>query len=298
MRSAEKALDAYRAKRDFTVTREPSGGRGAKKRATAGLSFVVQKHAARRLHYDFRLELDGVLKSWAVAKGPSLVAGEKRLAVHVEDHPLDYGGFEGIIPEGQYGAGAVIVWDRGQWIPKGDPEEGFAKGHLSFDLDGEKLRGGWHLVRMAARKGERRDNWLLIKADDSFARDADAPDILEEAPLSVLSGKPIEAIAEDRSSRIWTSGKPAAPVVAAAAGLTPHQRARAPVPESDATAQPLNAKRSRAAPEKFVMPKVARKTKSPGFVEPCLATAVTAPGAGAFAHEVKFDGYRLQPELE
>jgi bifunctional non-homologous end joining protein LigD len=160
MRAAVKALDAYRAKRDFTVTREPSGRRSAKKRATAGLSFVVQKHAARRLHYDFRLELDGVLKSWAVAKGPSLAAGEKRLAVHVEDHPLEYGGFEGIIPEGQYGAGAVVVWDHGRWIPKGDPEAGFAKGHLSFDLDGEKLRGGWHLVRMAAKRGQRRDNWL------------------------------------------------------------------------------------------------------------------------------------------
>ena len=118
--------------------------------------FVVQKHAARRLHYDFRLELDGVLKSWAVAKGPSLVPGEKRLAVHVEDHPLDYGGFEGTIPEGQYGAGAVIVWDRGAWTSQGDPHEGLAKGHLDFTLDGEKLKGAWHLVRMARKPGEKR----------------------------------------------------------------------------------------------------------------------------------------------
>jgi bifunctional non-homologous end joining protein LigD len=299
MRAAEKALDAYRAKRDFKVTREPSGARRAKKRAKAGLSFVVQKHAARRLHYDFRLELDGVLKSWAVAKGPSLVAGEKRLAVHVEDHPLEYGGFEGIIPEGQYGAGAVVVWDRGQWIPEGDPEQSLAKGHLSFTLDGEKLKGGWHLVRMKARGGQRGDNWLLIKAEDSYARSADAPDILAEAPLSVLSSKPIEAIAKDQSSRKWTSGKPAAPAVAPAAGLTPRQRARAPMPENDAAAKPQNGDSSRATQENFVMPRAARKTKSTGFVAPCLATAVAAPPAGGtFAHEVKFDGYRLQPELE
>jgi bifunctional non-homologous end joining protein LigD len=302
MRAAEKALDVYRAKRDFTVTREPSGARRAKKAAEAGLSFVVQKHAARRLHYDFRLELDGVLKSWAVAKGPSLVAGEKRLAVHVEDHPLEYGGFEGIIPEGQYGAGAVIVWDRGRWIPQGDPEHGFAKGHLSFELDGEKLRGGWHLVRMAPKEGQRGDNWLLIKADDSFARDADAPDILEEARLSVLSGKPIEAVASDQSSRKWTSGKPATTAVAPAAlgaGLSPRQRARAALSEGDPAPKPRAAQRSRGAPENFIMPKAARKTKSPGFAEPCLATAVTAPPNGrTYVHELKFDGYRLQPELD
>ena len=300
MRAAKKALDAYRAKRDFTVTARTERRGSAKKPSKSGLSFVVQKHAARQLHYDFRLELDGVLKSWAVAKGPSLVAGEKRLAVHVEDHPLEYGGFEGIIPEGQYGAGAVIVWDRGRWIPEGDPHEGFAKGHLSFSLDGEKLKGGWHLVRMAAKKGQRGDNWLLIKADDSFARDADAPNILEEAPLSVLGGKPIEAIAKDGSSRKWTSGKPAAPaVIAAVGGLTPRQRARASLPAIDAAARPRDAQRSSAAPEIFVMPKAARKAKSPGFVEPCLATAVTVPPPREiFAHEVKFDGYRLQPELE
>ncbi len=131
----------------------------------------MQKHAARRLHYDFRLELDGVLKSWAVAKGPSLVPGEKRLAVHVEDHPLEYGGFEGTIPEGQYGAGSVIVWDRGVWTPEGDPHKGYAKGHLDFTLEGDKLKGRWHLVRMAHKPGERGDNWLLIKAHDEFARE-------------------------------------------------------------------------------------------------------------------------------
>ena len=128
----------------------------------------MQKHAARRLHYDFRLELDGVLKSWAVTRGPSLVPAEKRLAVQVEDHPLDYGDFEGTIPKGEYGGGEVIVWDAGRWKPKGDPEEGLRKGHLKFDLKGRKLKGGWHLVRMAARRREKRDDWLLIKGADAL----------------------------------------------------------------------------------------------------------------------------------
>jgi bifunctional non-homologous end joining protein LigD len=146
------ALEAYRRKRDFSKTHEPSGGAKPRGKVTpGGLRFVVQKHAARRLHYDFRLELDGVLKSWAVTKGPSLVPGEKRLAVHVEDHPIEYGGFEGVIPPGQYGAGSVIDWDRGEWIPEGDAHKGYAKGHLKFSLRGEKLRGQWNLVRMHAK---------------------------------------------------------------------------------------------------------------------------------------------------
>lgn len=155
----------------------------------------MQKHAARRLHYDFRLELDGALKSWAVTRGPSLVAGEKRLAVHVEDHPLAYAGFEGTIPSGDYGAGRVIVWDRGRWTPVGDPHAGYAGGHLDFILHGQKLTGRWHLVRMAtpARKAgsEPRDNWLLIKAEDAAARPPQAPDILAEQPRSILSGRDI-----------------------------------------------------------------------------------------------------------
>ncbi len=315
----KKALEAYRAKRDFSITGEPSGAGGAAKKTTkaakSALSFVVQKHAARRLHYDFRLELDGVLKSWAVAKGPSLVPGEKRLAVHVEDHPLDYGGFEGTIPEGQYGAGSVIVWDRGTWTPEGDPHKGYAKGHLNFTLDGDKLKGGWHLVRMAQRPGERGDNWLLIKAHDEFAREPGDADILVEAPLSVISGKPVEAIAADKTSRTWTSGKAAAPATAAATvGLSPRQRARAPLVESEATkaeaAPPAKATKAKAAQAKatpaarkrgapVAMPKGARKLKLPEFIEPCLATAATAPPAGdSFVHEIKFDGYRLQPVLE
>ena len=147
-----KPLEVYRAKRDFSKTPEPSGARRSKK---AGNAYVIQKHAARRMHYDFRLELNGVLKSWAVPEGPSLIPGKKRLAVHVEDHPLEYGGFEGVIPDGEYGAGTVMVWDRGTWTPEFDPEFGYKKGHLKFSLQGEKLKGGWHLVRMARKPRER-----------------------------------------------------------------------------------------------------------------------------------------------
>src|SRR5437588_1319111 len=162
------ALGEYKRKRDFHRTPEPAGARPRAKKKAAALSFVIQKHAARRLHYDFRLELDGVLKSWAVPKGPSLDPGEKRLAVHVEDHPIEYGGFEGVIPKGQYGGGTVLLWDRGTWIPEGpDPEAAYKKGALKFRLDGDKLHGNWALVRMGGKAAnERHENWLLIKERD------------------------------------------------------------------------------------------------------------------------------------
>src|SRR5437867_6637730 len=187
-------LHRYWERRDFRATPEPKG-RTAKQRGA--LHFVVQKHHARRLHYDFRLELDGTLKSWAVPKGPSLDPADKRMAVHVEDHPLDYAGFEGTIPSGQYGAGEVIVWDRGEWEPEGDAREGLPKGHLKFRLHGDKLEGGWALVRMHGREREKqeppgrpkattpprgadaegvlgaKDTWLLIKERDEHARTGD-----------------------------------------------------------------------------------------------------------------------------
>src|SRR5260370_21480538 len=163
-------LREYQRKRDFTRTPEPAG---SEQRARKGkkLGFVIQQHAARRLHYDFRLELDGVLKSWAVPKGPSLDPGEKRLAVEVEDHPLDYGGFEGVIPEGQYGGGTVLLWDRGTWVPADpDPAAAYSKGTLKFELQGEKLHGNWALVRMGGKAArERRQNWLLVKERDDAA---------------------------------------------------------------------------------------------------------------------------------
>jgi len=190
------ALKDYRAKRDFTKTSEPSGN-GAPARGT-GLAFVMQKHDARRLHYDLRLEIDGALASWAVTRGPSLVPSEKRLAVHVEDHPLDYGDFEGMIPKGSYGAGAVIVWDRGTWEPEGDVKKALAKGHMEFTIHGEKLSGRWHLVRMAQRGREKRENWLLIKSDDEHARQKDDADILTERPESVKTGRLIGDVTEGK----------------------------------------------------------------------------------------------------
>src|SRR5262245_60698282 len=152
-------LQLYRKKRQFDVTPEPRGRTARAK----GNQFVIQKHAARRLHYDLRLELDGVMKSWAVTRGPSLVPGEKRLAVQVEDHPIEYNKFEGTIPQGEYGGGTVMIWDRGRWHPEEHPQRGLKKGHLDFTLDGEKLHGKWHLVRMRRRPNESKDNWLLIK---------------------------------------------------------------------------------------------------------------------------------------
>lgn len=190
-------LYAYRQKRRFDSTTEPRG----KRVRGQGYRFVVQKHAARRLHYDFRLELDGVLKSWAVTRGPSLVPGDKRLAIHVEDHPLEYGKFEGTIPKGEYGGGTVMLWDRGRWTPEGNPHEGYRNGHLSFTLAGKKLKGGWHLVRMRGKGKERQEPWLLIKAKDEAARSAKDPDILKQQPRSVVSGRTMPEIAKGQAKR-------------------------------------------------------------------------------------------------
>ncbi|MGJ0395248.1 MAG: DNA ligase D [Methylocystis sp.] len=271
------SLADYRKKRDFSATREPKG-RGAR---NAGNSFVIQKHAARRLHYDLRLEMDGVLKSWAVTRGPSLVPGEKRLAVQVEDHPLDYRDFEGIIPEGQYGAGEVIVWDKGVWTPDGDPHKGLAKGHLDFELKGKKLGGRWHLVRMARKKREKRDNWLLIKGEDEFARTPDDEDILEEMPRSVDTGRTIGDVAEGKPSR--RSKKSAAPKQSATSPLDKKSStaAAAPAPNLDL---------SRV--------KGAKKAQLPNFVTPMQASAGAAPSSKDWVHEIKFDGYRIQARIE
>ena len=163
MRTTPTSLSTYREKRDFTVTSEPQG---RVRRRGEDLAFVIQRHQARRLHFDFRLELDGVLKSWAVPKGPSENVGERRLAVQVEDHPLEYAEFEGDIPAGQYGAGHVDIWDRGRWKPIGDPQKGLREGHMSFDLEGRRLRGRWALVRLKQPDGGGRDNWLLIRERD------------------------------------------------------------------------------------------------------------------------------------
>ncbi len=188
------ALTKYHAKRDFEITPEPKGSQ--KERAAAReLSFVVQKHAASRLHYDFRLEWKGVLLSWAVPKGPSLDAAVKRLAMAVEDHPLEYGGFEGIIPEGQYGGGTVMVWDRGTWEPENsDVDGGLRDGELKFTLHGSKLKGSWVLVRTRGFGNSGRSSWLLIKHKDRFAS---TRDIVAEKPRSVLSKRLMGEIAAE-----------------------------------------------------------------------------------------------------
>ncbi|HST02303.1 MAG TPA: non-homologous end-joining DNA ligase, partial [Usitatibacter sp.] len=188
-------LSTYWKKRDFGVTSEPRGEVAARQ---PRLSFVIQKHAASRLHYDFRLELDGTLVSWAVPKGPSLDPHVRRMAVHVEDHPLSYAGFEGVIPKGQYGAGTVEVWDRGTWTPIEDPREGRARGRLKFQLEGEKLHGNWMLVRINNRRDERQEPWLLIKENDEAARPAAEYDIVQEMPQSVMREKSEERRAKTK----------------------------------------------------------------------------------------------------
>jgi bifunctional non-homologous end joining protein LigD len=274
------ALDLYRAKRDFSRTKEPQGSDKGGGRSAIGGAFVIHKHAARRLHYDLRLEHDGVLWSWAVTRGPSLDPDEKRLAVHVEDHPLEYGAFEGTIPEGQYGAGAVIIWDEGIWAPEGDPTFGMAKGHLSFMLKGHKLAGQWHLVRLKPRKGEKRDNWLLIKVDDAAAQ-SDG-DILETAPDSVKSGLSVEAVGrgEAPDAKVWAKTKRPGRGDMASASAEPG----AELPKT----KPAGSRKARKAPAEPLPP----------FVEPCLATLQDKPPAGEnWLHEVKFDGYRLQARI-
>jgi bifunctional non-homologous end joining protein LigD len=278
-------LAPYRAKRDFSQTEEPSGK--AAVAAGQALRFVVQRHDATRLHYDFRLELDGTFKSWAVTKGPSLDPTVKRLAVEVEDHPLDYGDFEGTIPEGQYGGGTVQLWDRGYWLPQGDPHEGLKKGDLKFVLEGERLHGSWVLVRMKwdrdRGRGEGPDrktgrtNWLLIKHRDEAAHEGDDDKLLEE-PTSVASGRTLKEIA-------LGSGRAPTPF------MTARKRRAGAVWNSNKTGGG-EAETVRTAKPKKVQ-------AMPRFVEPQLAKLVEQPpGGSGWAHEVKFDGYRLQLRVE
>ena len=231
---AKDLLAEYKARRDFAKTPEP----GPKRAKAKGNSFVIQKHAATRTHFDFRLEKDGVLKSWAVTKGPSLDPVEKRLAVRTEDHPLEYGGFEGVIPKGEYGGGPVMIWDRGTWEPIGDPDEGLAKGDFKFRLHGERLNGDYVLVRMKKdRTGGKRENWLLIKKRDDYAGDGNEPTL--KFDTSVKSGRTMDQILTGDSA-IWTSNKaqkktqaPAKPTAKPNAGTAkPRPRAKRKRPSS------------------------------------------------------------------
>src|SRR6187399_969787 len=205
MAEIRMALELYRKKRNFKTTPEPAG-RVGERRAHA-LSFVIQKHRASHLHYDFRLELNGVLLSWAVPKGPSLDPADKRLAMMTEDHPIDYGDFEGIIPEGQYGGGTVVLWDQGTWEPLEDPHQGLRKGALKFLLDGKKLKGKWTLVRIKGKDPrEEGKTWLLIKERDELVRSSKVYSITEDRPESVTTGRTLEQIAADRD-RVWNSNR-------------------------------------------------------------------------------------------
>ncbi len=286
--AAKTKLSTYQAKRDFSKTAEPSGA--TEMPASERRRFVIQKHDATRLHYDLRLELDGVFKSWAVTRGPSLNPADKRLAVEVEDHPLDYGDFEGTIPEGQYGGGTVQLWDRGYWEPEGDatPEEALAQGDLKFTLDGERLHGSWVLVRMKHdRTGGKRTNWLLIKHRDDFATDSEDDAILTE-DRSVASGRKMAQIAAGKGRGpkpfMVSSDAPAEPdaVWDSSTGSAPEQRAR----RSAAVKVTPAARRASAM-------------SLPGFIPPQLCQSVTRPPAGeGWVHEIKFDGYRIQIRIQ
>ena len=298
-RARKESLAEYGRKRDFDRTSEPkpapppysplrragkakrahqgAGGHGAdaplptlhrEGEEGAASAFVVQKHAARRLHYDLRLELDGVLKSWAVTRGPSLTLGEKRLAVRTEDHPIEYLNFEGNIPKGEYGGGSMIVWDQGRWVPEGDPHKALTKGHLAFGLDGARLKGNWHLVRMRPRRGEKTEPWLLIKSDDAFARQAGDPEITDEEVTSHLSGRTNDELAAAGDLRVDHAARAAA-----------------------------------ARGRKRILPNAgkvagARKGLLPTFLEPSLASPCDKPPSGPkWIHEIKHDGYRIQARI-
>jgi bifunctional non-homologous end joining protein LigD len=281
-------LQTYWKKRDFGKTAEPRGTAGRKK----GFRYVIQKHDATRLHYDLRLELDGVMLSWAVTRGPSLVPGDKRLAIHVEDHPIEYNKFEGIIPEDQYGGGTVMIWDRGTWSPEHDPHKGMKKGHLDFELKGDKLKGHWHLVRMRKRPGERQEPWLLIKATDEFARKKSEPDILEEMADSAATGRTMDEIAAQKK-RVWHSNRRADDQPEA-------KRAKTSAAKPTKTSVKANGKsaKGRGSKKKPIQISGGRSGNLPDFIPPSLATLSSiAPSGDEWVHEIKFDGYRMQARI-
>ncbi|HEY4009161.1 MAG TPA: DNA polymerase ligase N-terminal domain-containing protein, partial [Acidobacteriaceae bacterium] len=331
--SVDEQLARYRSMRDFHVTAEPSGSASRAKKSAAtrtadpahGLPFVIQKHAASHLHYDFRLGWNGVLKSWAVAKGPSYVPGDRRLAVQVEDHPMEYGGFEGIIPKGQYGGGTVMVWDQGTWHPQPgyeDVTEGLRKGSLKFVMDGTKMHGKWTLVRMGPKSssssGSRwgssdKPNWLLIKEHDEFERGPNDPPITEAEPNSAVTGRTMDQIARE-SDHVWNSKEtagtgrawyrndsqdgdsspPSKSSVGAKFDIAPRRPTKSPT-------TPTAASKSKPTPPSGPWalnpgPSFTLPTESqPAFIPPQLAEETSATPDGAdWLHEIKLDGYRMQ----
>ncbi|WP_338447045.1 DNA ligase D [Pelagerythrobacter marensis] len=263
--SKRDPLAEYNRRRDFAKTAEPAGTRES---SEGGNRFIVQKHAATRLHWDLRLEADGVLKSWAVTRGPSPDPDVKRLAVRTEDHPMSYADFEGTIPRGEYGGGTVMLWDRGTWAPvEGKSWKDIEKGHLHFTLDGERMKGEWLLVRMKKKPGEKRENWLLRKIDDAFAQTGDA--LVEHELTSVLTGRAMAEIAADKGGERSLEGKKGKAFAREMAKAGAH-----------------NAKKAKGR-------RKAGTGKPPAFRKPQLATLVDAvPAGNGWMHEIKFDGYR------
>ena len=287
------SLKEYKRKRDFRKTTEPKGGRT---KNAPGRQFVVQKHDASRLHYDFRLEHDGTLKSWAVPKGPSLDPSVKSLAVQVEDHPLEYATFEGVIPQGEYGGGTVMVWDRGTWEPEEDADRGFRQGKLKFKLNGEKLHGSWALVRMGGRAGEGGKNWLLIKHRDDEAKPLAKFDVLKRKAKSVISGRDLDEIASDADA-VWSSNGKASKTSktkTAARKQLPRtaKAANRPVKKNGRKRSPLSKSDLAKVPG-------AHKSSFPRDFKPQLATlADRVPSGDNWLHELKFDGYRIVALIE
>jgi bifunctional non-homologous end joining protein LigD len=278
-------LARYRSMRDFAVTAEPAGGARAssKRRGATKLPFVVQKHAASHLHYDFRLGWNGVLKSWACAKGPSYNPKDRRLAVEVEDHPIEYGGFEGIIPQGQYGGGTVMVWDQGTWLPQLGYENvtgALREGHLKFTLEGTKLHGKWALIRMTPRddRPSSKPNWLLIKEHDPFERGPNDAAITDEAPNSAVTGRSLDQIAAEED-HVWNSKDTAKP------GQAWRRKASSNAARPTKTPNPFSPRDLKELP----------REPQPDFLPPQLALEATAPpSTSEWLHELKLDGYRIQ----
>ena len=287
------ALKLYRAKRNFDITSEPAEGGIA---GADALTFVIQKHWASRLHYDFRLELDGSMKSWAVPKGPSYDTHDKRMAVHVEDHPISYADFEGTIPPKQYGAGKVIIWDKGVWEPIGDPHEGYRKGNLKFAIHGHKMQGRWALIRMKGR-GEKQEAWLLIKEKDEYARPADEFSVVDELPDSV---KALPMPTPARAKVAALKAEAGAKAGSKAAPKPARKRAEPGKTVAKPAAKPAARRASTAKARQTGLPEGAVQAALPDKLAPELATLVDAPphDAADWVFEVKFDGYRMLARIE
>ena len=308
----DEQLAHYREMRHFDVTAEPSGSHKTQKKSTTGrgLPFVIQKHAASHLHYDFRLGWNGVLKSWAVAKGPSFSTKDRRLAIQVEDHPMEYGGFEGIIPQGQYGGGTVMVWDQGTWWPQLGHENvdaGLRDGSLKFEMNGTKMKGKWTLVRMGPKPGSppgstgsrwsssSKPQWLLIKEHDSFERGPDATPMIDEKPDSAVTGRTLEQIA-NQEDHVWNSKETAKP------GQSWFRRASGEKPEASNAKPAIGSSKLETGRKSSSLDTAAKgllatcpKETQAAFLPPQLALEATAPPTGdGWLHELKLDGYRIQ----